>query len=377
MHRIEEIDYLRGLAIALTLVAHAGVMTSGYWEQRQHPEVYLWFVQNVGQFWGGVEIFFVISGFVISRQLWPALDYARANGRVRGVLREFYIRRAFRILPLAVVTASATMLASLYFNKSGAFGDAMANVGNYLAALFFFENLYLKFNLSRQFSVYWSLSIEEQFYLLFPILCLLTPARFRWNVILTLILVQFFIPRPPNQQSWISMIRYDALLMGVAIFLWTRTRHFADFPRVVWLLRAAFLLQLAAVILIPVQLRGVFFSTGLLDLSAACIVAIAALEAGVYQLHGMAGRAALWLGTRSYAIYLLHIPVIMLLRELAVRYEIGLLPAHLLDWRVALVLAAIFLASEVAHRSIEAPLRRQGVLVANRRTGVRTPVSAV
>lgn len=52
MHRIEEIDYLRGLAIALTLVAHAGVMTSGYWEQRQHPEVYLWFVQNVGQFWG-------------------------------------------------------------------------------------------------------------------------------------------------------------------------------------------------------------------------------------------------------------------------------------------------------------------------------------
>ncbi len=93
------------------------------------------------------------------------------------------------------------MLASLYFNKSGAFGDAMANVGNYLVALFFFENLYLKSNLSRQFSVYWSLSIEEQFYLLFPLLCLLTPAPFRWKAILALILVQFFIPRPPISKA--------------------------------------------------------------------------------------------------------------------------------------------------------------------------------
>ncbi len=83
----------------------------------------------------------------------------------------------------------------------------------------------------------------------------------------------------------------------------------------------------------------------------------------------------MWLGTRSYAIYLLHIPVIMLLRELAVRYEIGLLPRHLLDW-VALVLAAIFLASEFVHRLIEAPLRRQGVLIANRRTVVQATVPA-
>jgi peptidoglycan/LPS O-acetylase OafA/YrhL len=118
---------------------------------------------NKGGF--GVQIFFVISGFIITHIL---LREEAEKGRIS--LKGFYFRRALRILPPAYFYLLAIgILAMAGYFKVGK--------GEFVAGLFFFRNLFL--GDSVFVTHFWTLAIEEQFYLLWPLLVIITPPAWR------------------------------------------------------------------------------------------------------------------------------------------------------------------------------------------------------
>ena len=113
----------------------------------------------------GVLVFFVISGFLITRQLFAELKQANCVS-----IKNFYLRRVFRLYPVIVVYTLVSV--SVY-----AAGGHKITWSEPLSALFYFANyLYAYYTIpghtggSMPFGIFWSLSVEEHFYLFFPLL---------------------------------------------------------------------------------------------------------------------------------------------------------------------------------------------------------------
>ena len=152
--RIPALDGLRGIAIAAVLLFH-GTVVSG---ESTVEQLVFGVFRNFG--WAGVDLFFVLSGFLITGILWDA------RGEARGI-RRFYARRALRILPLyygylILVFALAARLDP----------DIPASPGDALFYLLYLQNFAIaaagEWQHSRFLNLFWSLAIEEQFYLLWP-----------------------------------------------------------------------------------------------------------------------------------------------------------------------------------------------------------------
>jgi peptidoglycan/LPS O-acetylase OafA/YrhL len=150
---IPELDGLRAVAILAVLLFHLNIFP---------------FLQ--GGF-TGVDIFFVISGYVISRSL-----YNKTDGPFHKYLGGFYKRRMLRIVPALFTCLLITHFVSVLFIPSAWRSDLIHDTG--LSAFFGFSNFALVFRNDGYFSPHaefnvflhtWSLGVEEQFYLFFPI----------------------------------------------------------------------------------------------------------------------------------------------------------------------------------------------------------------
>ena len=157
MKRIPSLDGFRAISILLVLIAHSR-LSSGFPAQfidlAKHGDV-------------GVTIFFVISGFLITYLLFVEES---KNGEVS--IKSFYIRRAFRILPVFV---AYTLFILLFFN----FFEPIKVTGESLIYAFTFT---MNFEKDKSWFIghFWSLSVEEQFYLFWPILVFFFKKQLRW-----------------------------------------------------------------------------------------------------------------------------------------------------------------------------------------------------
>jgi peptidoglycan/LPS O-acetylase OafA/YrhL len=145
--RLPGLDALRALAIVWVILFHAGTLSLG------------WPLGPVARFgWMGVDLFFVLSGFLIGAQWFEALLNRRAH------FGAFYARRAYRIFPAYLVTLG--LYAFIPATRERA---QMQPLWQFFT---FTENLLIDFSSSKTFSHVWSLCVEEHFYIVFPLLSL-------------------------------------------------------------------------------------------------------------------------------------------------------------------------------------------------------------
>jgi peptidoglycan/LPS O-acetylase OafA/YrhL len=143
------LDHLRAFAISFVLVFH--------YQFFGHPQ----WIETIGKFgWTGVDLFFVLSGFLISTELFKELSNTHTLS-----LKNFFIKRGFRILPAYLLVVAIYFLIPAYHER-----ETLPPLWRFLT---FTQNFGLDLSKSGTFSHAWSLCVEEQFYLLLPLALLL------------------------------------------------------------------------------------------------------------------------------------------------------------------------------------------------------------
>ena len=310
----------------------------------------------------GVDLFFVLSGYLITSLLlveWEA--------RNRIDLRRFWLRRARRLLPALVVVVLAALVLAAIFARD----DLARTRGDAVSSLLYYTNWHeivanhSYFNLMGRPSLLqhlWSLAVEEQFYVIWPLL-LVPGLVFLGRKRLPLLVVAgiagsatlmwlLYKPTDPTRVWNGTDTRAFLLLMGIFLAL--------VWPYVERLRRALPLLELfgvAALVATVLLFRQVHDYDPTLwqggDLAAAfcfmvLIAAVAHPGTGLGEALGV--QPLRWIGERSYGIYLWHWPVIELMR-----------PGVDISWTgpgVVVAQAAIVLsAAELSYRFVEQPIR--------------------
>jgi peptidoglycan/LPS O-acetylase OafA/YrhL len=340
----QDIQVLRALAVLLVVVyhSHLDLIRAGYL---------------------GVDIFFVISGFLITSMIKAQMEGARFS------FKEFYFRRAKRLLPAAYTTFTVTAMACALLLTANEFRQFAAQV---LGAVTFTANLVLM----RQGSYFggdaelkpllhtWSLSVEEQYYLVMPALLFFVPRRFWLHAIVVIVLGSFAA----------------CIVMG----LWRPEIAFYSFPTRAWELgfgsfgafailwpawrRATHLLfwpSLAAMLVIP------FHPLGLLQPGIDAAIVCAATLVVILRFHTILNVPALrplaFIGDISYSLYLVHWPIFALLANVW--------PGNAPPWiRLAVIPLSILLAS-AQYRFIENPIRSAPIRFSWRRVALTASVS--
>ncbi|MEO5310782.1 acyltransferase family protein [Corynebacterium sp. c24Ua_83] len=366
LRQVKGLDGLRGLAVLAVVIYHffGNILPGGYL---------------------GVDLFFVLSGFLITSLL--VREY-RVNNTIS--LKDFWIRRFRRILPAALVTL---FIVTAIVTAIG--GDIAVGIREqFLGTLFFVNNWtqiatsqsYFAENEVQVFAHYWSLAVEEQFYIIWPLVTLgifvFTQRRLRRSprripmlvtallaVLSAAAMALLFTPgEDPTRVYYGTDTHAFGLLIGAFLSLAvTSTRN--D-PRVdswpsagEFEARAAGAIGALALIGYVIQLLfmgddlAVTYQGGLLLTSVLGVLMIWGVirETGpltwVFRTNVMR-----WLGQRSFSLYLWHWPVIMILRAL---FDADGHMDH--KWILGLVAVPIaLLISEISYQHVENPFRRRG-----------------
>ena len=330
--KIGEIQGLRALAALLVLLFHAKFLPGGFI---------------------GVDIFYVISGFLITGLLLKELS---SNGRIS--LKAFYLRRSKRLLPASYlvlfITAIVAWLLLPPISRGSIGRDLIATtlyVSNYLFA--WWQNDYQNLNaVPSPFIHYWSLAVEEQFYLFWPIL-IIALAKLKssrkfligfWSVtIITFALGVWLTVLAPIWAFYSLPTRAWELSIGALIALLPRLRNqkrvIAVFGLVALLVSTFWFSETTA-------FPGFYALLPLLG-TAALLSSIGNWPNLIKWFA--TNRISLWLGKISYPLYLWHWPVLVL--------PIALLSRDLLVWERIVALLITVLFADLTNRFVEEPLR--------------------
>ena len=323
----------------------------------------------------GVEIFFVISGYLITALL---LEEFNLN---RGInLRQFWVRRARRLLPALF----------LYIGGSVAFAYSMAEdvvptKGEVLSTLGYIYNWFGIFQEISYTDVFerknffhhlWSLAVEEQFYLLWPVLLLCLQKHINRKVTISLLILgitssaflMWTMYQPfedPLRVYYGTDTRASGLLIGALLaYIWRpwSVEKSKLFPKGK---DASFLVGIAAIgILVWANMHYTLlmpdadqlFRGGFLITSTVTAIVIACVVIPNSYLNSILGLAPfVWIGKRSYGLYLWHWPVFQLTRE---RVDVDINGWELFAVRMFVTLVLV----EISYQCVERPIRERRMM---------------
>ena len=354
MRHLKPLDGVRAIAVLMVMLFHFGYFAAG---------------------WVGVQVFFTLSGYLITRILLRA----RVN-RFTAYAANFYWHRALRILPLLYAFVIASAAGYLLFGVPASFGSDWPWLVTFTAN---FARM-TQTDLGPCFVHIWSLAVEQQFYLVWPVLIFfLPPQAFRFLVgaiLLLTPLIRFLVFQHLIQQGFdghyagkaayvLPFTQFDAFAAGAAIALWNLEQmRFAGR----W-----FLMTLAAVAAAGLGvltssyfdgtgafvgslgysmylLHGYEYVWGYSLLNILSMLGIVCALRGVGPMRLLEARILVWIGKISYGVYVYHLPLLLLGEFLMERYGIGIhglaRPAFFAAW-----MGTVILVSNVSFRWLETP----------------------
>jgi peptidoglycan/LPS O-acetylase OafA/YrhL len=384
------LDGMRALAVVAVMVYHA----NPDWL----PGGYL-----------GVEVFFVISGYLITLLL-----IAEKERTSTVDMKHFWLRRARRLLPALFVMLTALTIWTALFDR-----DALGKLrGDVVAALLYVSNWYqiwtgAGYTAANEFAPLrhlWSLAVEEQFYVVWPLVmfALLRGGTrriadiSRWLIVAALaitVVVAVVVPSGPIGTPDVTPDAYWTVLgREISIFDWA---YLGTFSRASGLLLGAAFAMIwrpVAVMRGPLRTKGrlldVIGLAGLVILAALvwtmwlvgadganewlfrggfllCAAATLMLVAAVTHERAATSRllsvpVLLWIGTRSYGLYLYHWPIYQIMRGIAGKH------LSIVQFVVAMILTGLI--TEASYRFVETPIRTGTMRESLRRVG-RAPTT--
>lgn len=335
-----DLQGVRALAVSLVLVAHSGLglLPGGF---------------------VGVDVFFVLSGYLITGQLLT--EYSR-HGHIR--VAAFYARRLKRLLPALLLVILVTFALSFWWLSST---EIRAQLGAAPYAAAWASNLYFAFHRIDYFDELsgkdlflhtWSLGVEEQFYLVWPalLLALLFAAR-RWRT------------RPFSLLSLFLVVAVASFALSLWLLAIDSRLAFYLMPSRIWQFSLGAMVYVVCALRSAREPRYAPWSAGLLALGLALIIgssawidpnqrypgiaalfpslgAVLLIYAGRHAGSWLRSPPAVWLGDRSYSLYLWHWPVFILGGKLAEQPDWR----HVSGW----ILLSVLL-SAVSYRWVELP----------------------
>lgn len=340
-----DIDGLRAVAVIPVILYHAQVVgfSGGYI---------------------GVDIFFVISGFLITEvllgsQRWPP----------RLALTNFYCRRGRRILPALFLTCAVTTVAAVVLllpwdlQRYGGYLGVTTVFANNIAAWVDGADYFGSRVAYAPLTHLWSIAVEEQFYVLYPLLLLpiarLFP-RYLFTTLATVALISFIVCvwasyYHPLANFFLAPTRAWELLLGALL---TTTRMQWKWSR--WVCEAVALLGLSTIAFLVHVYSSTMRYPGLYALGpciAAALLILAGREHRTCTYRLLSRPAWVFGGKISFSLYLWHLPVLLLFAY----YHITQISAMVM----AALMAAICLLATLSWKFVEQPVRSRAVLQAD------------
>jgi peptidoglycan/LPS O-acetylase OafA/YrhL len=328
------------------------------------------FAYHLDYAWAGgaylsVDLFFILSGFLITTLL---IAEWRRSETIR--LGRFWLRRARRLLPalmvVLIVVAIYTRLVVDPWTRPAIRGDGLASFF-YIANWRFIaehQGYFELFQAPSPLRHMWTLAIEEQFYLVWPLVVLgifkLTRGSLKWLAIASAvgvaisvaIMMTVYGPGDPLRAYYGTDARMHTILMGalLAILLSVWSPSAAAGKRIASVSIGAFVVMLVAWNLATGTSPRYYYGGSVLYAALACVVIAGALQAG--PLRALLGIAPLaWIGRLSYGLYLFHWPIIVWLTPA----RVGIDGVALDALRVVLT----FAAATVSFYLVELPIRER------------------
>jgi peptidoglycan/LPS O-acetylase OafA/YrhL len=360
--RLAEIEVLRAIAVLMVLVDHVPINLL-FWHSRLSDVIF-----HYTGLWTGVDLFFAISGFVIARTLLPRLAGVEDWAGFIQVAIPFWIARAWRLLPSAWFWLLVPLPLCLFFNRSQAYASLQANCSMLVAGVLDVANFHVAFSpvmgekrLGTAF-VQWSLSLEEQFYLLLPFAAFFF--RRRLAVPLALVaLAGFFVPNT----AYFMLLRLWPVALGVLLAMWSVHPSYQDCaPSGLAKHRAARAGMLVILLLCldsvgTVSLHIVDFYQGVVASISVVLVWLASYGRGYLWQEGWSRRVMEMIAARSYSLYLVHIPIYFAAHEIWYRrYDMVNPTQRQAAAMVVCAVVCVFAVAELNHRLLEKPLREHG-----------------
>ena len=291
LKRVAHLDGIRGIAVALVVMHH--------WTTTGHA-------LDLGNI--GVQLFFVLSGFLITGILLDArASMDRGESGFRQTLSTFWRRRLARILPVFLLTLLLVALA----------GSRLEKPDNLPWHLLFASNLlfFLRGSFDSNLAHFWTLAVEQQFYVAWPLAVLLVPRGRLEMVILALValapltrvLLYLSGLREFPQFNVLPFANFDSLGLGAAVALWMRmpeTERAIRFRALSWAAAVAFVAFLAnrALGRLPANMEQSFYAVVF-----AWVVAATSRKERTFAARILEWEPLVALGIVSYGVYVYHV----------------------------------------------------------------------